>query len=95
MKVEVVRRGGIAGIALRATVDTASLPARVSVRVEAAVRGLPFGRPPSPPRHPDSFQYAFTLVDGDAAQTAVLDEAELPTALRPLIAAALKQASSG
>jgi hypothetical protein len=93
MHVEVVRRGGIAGIALRGTVDTAELPH--AGEAEAALRRLQFGRPPSPPRHPDGFQYEITVVDGDDRQSTVLDEAEVPAGLHPVIEAAVMRGRLG
>jgi len=89
MQVEVVRRGGIAGVTVRGTVDTAEFPPDVAAAAEAALRGLAFDRPPSPPRHPDSFQYAVSVVHGGTPRTAVLDEADVPPALLPLIDAAV------
>ncbi|HEY8836270.1 MAG TPA: protealysin inhibitor emfourin [Dehalococcoidia bacterium] len=95
MQVEVVRRGGFAGIPLRGTVDTARLsPDEVSA-AEAALQVLPFDRPPGTPRHPDSFQYEITVADGGRRRSAVVDEAELPAGLRPLVNAALSEGSPG
>lgn len=91
MHIEVVRRGGLAGITLRGAVDTAALTPDIATAGEAALRGLAFDRPASPPRHPDSFQYELTVVDGGTRRTSVLDEAELPEALRPIIDAAVAQ----
>jgi len=87
MRVEIVRRGGLAGIALRGAVDTTELPADVASRAEAALRALPFGQPPPPPRHPDSFQYQITLEDGDG-RSAVVNESDVSADLRPVIDAA-------
>jgi hypothetical protein len=91
MQVEVVRRGGLAGVTLRGAVDTAALGPDVAAAGEDALRGLESDRPAGSPRHPDSFQYELTVVDGGARQTTVLDEAELSAALRPIVDAALAQ----
>jgi hypothetical protein len=93
MQVEVVRRGGLAGVAVRGAVDTTDLPSDAAAGAEIALRALPFGRPPSPPRHPDSFQYEITVVNGSTRRTAVLDEANVPEGLRPLVDAAVARGS--
>ncbi len=89
MEVEVVRRGGFAGVAVRGTIDTAELPPDVAAAAEAALRALQFDRPPSPPRHPDSFQYEFSVVNGSTRRTVALDEADVPEGLRPIVDAAV------
>jgi hypothetical protein len=95
MEVEVVRRGGLAGMAVRGVVDTAALPPAEAAAAEAALRGLPFDRPPAPPRHPDSFQYQISVEDNGARRSVVLDETELPEALRPVVAAAIRGGQIG
>lgn len=91
MHVEVVRRGGIAGVALRATLETAELGADVRAPVEAAFAALPFDRPAEPPAHPDTFSYDITVHDGAAVRTATIGEAQLPPELRDLVAAAVRR----
>jgi hypothetical protein len=88
VRAEIVRRGGLAGIPLSGVVDTAQLPADIAARTEAALRALPFGRPPSPPRHPEGFQYEITLTEDGQRRSAVIDEAEVTDDLRPAIDAA-------
>jgi len=92
VRVEVARSGGFIGLTLRGEVDTTALPEPTATRVAEALRGLPFGRPPAPPRHPDSFRYEVTVVD-DGRRTAVLDEAQLPAELRPILDAAITAGS--
>jgi hypothetical protein len=93
MRVEVVRRGGLAGVALRGAVETAELPPETAAPAEAALRQLPFDGPPPTPRHPDSFTYAISVSQDDGStRTAMLDEAELPEGLRPLVEAAMGHA---
>jgi hypothetical protein len=89
MQVEVVRRGGIAGVTLRGVVDTAELTAAEAKTAEAALRALPFGRPPAAPRHPDSFQYEIAIVRDGVRRSIVLDEGQVPEELRPVIDAAV------
>ncbi len=90
MHVEVVRRGGIAGIALRATLETAELPADVRDPVEAALRALPFGRPPEPPPHPDTFAYDLAVTDEAGTRTVTVGESQLAPALHDVVAAAVR-----
>ena len=85
MRVTVVRRGGLAGVALRGDADTADLPAQV----EAAVRNLPAGKPAAAPSHPDGFQYEVSF----GGQSAVIDESEVNDDLRPLIEDAMSRAA--
>jgi hypothetical protein len=85
MKLEVVRRGGIVGLPFRGTVDTGTMPADQAQAVESAVKALRFGQPPSPARHPDSFQYEIALEQDGQRRSAVLDEADMPDALRSVV----------
>lgn len=95
MKVEVARTGGIVGIPFRATLDTAHLlPAKARL-IENAVQSLPFDQPPSNPRHPDAFQYEIVVDPDGGRQTATLDEADVPEALRLLINEAVTSGLSG
>ena len=91
MRVEVVRRGGVVGVALPGSIDPSELPPEVAREAVAALSGLPFGMPPVAPRHPDSLQYEITVVDGGERRRAVLDEAQVPPALQPLLKAALER----
>jgi hypothetical protein len=88
LKVQVVRRGGFAGISLRGQVDTADLGSGRAEAAEAALRRLAVGKAAAPPAHPDSFQYELTFPGGSVA----LDEGEICDDLRPLIDKALKDA---
>lgn len=85
MRVQVTRRGGVAGIALRATIDTTELPEDAAARVESALRGLPWGRPPPKPGLPDRFSYEFAMVEEGDDRSVVLGELELPAGLRPVL----------
>ena len=87
MHVQVVRRGGIAGVVLRGEADIAEL-AGVAGDVEGLLRSLPFGRRPAPTR-PDRFLYEITVTEGGRSRSAQLGESELPEGLRPLVDAAL------
>jgi hypothetical protein len=96
MHVRVTRRGGLAGILLRGELQTSELPAQQATLAEEALQKLPADRPPSPPRHPDGFQYeiAFSPPDG-AARSLVIDEAEVSDALRPVIETAMSRGTLG
>lgn len=87
MHIQVVRRGGIAGVTLRGEADSAEL-AGAGGDTEELLRSLPSGRSPSPGR-PDRFRYEITVTDGERSQTAHFNEDELPEGLRPIVRAAL------
>ncbi len=81
MRVRVVRRGGIAGVALETTVDTSELTD--AAQAESALRDLPWGRPATLPRHPDQFCYELSVAGGDRA--VLLSEDDVPVGLRPVL----------
>lgn len=85
MQVKVTRRGGIAGVALYAGLDTAQLAAAEASRAEAALRDLPWGRPAAEPTGADRFRYEMVIVEGDHERRVELGEGEIPDALRPLL----------
>ena len=84
MHIQVVRRGGIAGVTLRGETDTAEL----ADDAEELLRSLPSGDPASPGR-PDRFRYEITVTEAGRSQTAHFNEDELPKSLRPVVDAAL------
>jgi hypothetical protein len=86
MRVDVTRRGGLAGVALHATLDTAQLTGTDAPHVEAALRDLPWGRPIPASLGPDRFRYEMVTGEGDHVRRVVLSESEIPDALRPLLA---------
>jgi IMP dehydrogenase/GMP reductase len=92
MHIQVVRRGGIAGVTLRGEADSAEL-AGTAGDAEELLRSLPYGRPESPGR-PDRFRYEITVTDGERSQTAHVAETELPAGLRPLVSAALARGTA-
>jgi hypothetical protein len=96
MHVRVVRRGGLAGIALRGEVETTQLPGDQAKAIDAALRTLPADKPAAAPRHPDGFQYEIEFSEaGGEARSVSLDEAEVSEQLRPLVEAALKGGTLG
>ena len=87
MHIQVVRRGGIAGVTLRGEADSAELTGAAG-DAEELLRSLPSGPPPSGGR-PDRFRYEITVTDGGRSQTAHYNEDELPEGLRPVVKAVL------
>jgi hypothetical protein len=85
MRVDVTRRGGFAGIALHAVLDTAALAPADASRAEAALRDLPWDRPPVEPTGADRFRYEVVTLEGDHARRVELAEDEIPDPLRPLL----------
>jgi Emfourin len=82
MHIQVVRRGGIAGVTLRGEADSAELAG-----AEEVLRSLPSG--PASPGRPDRFRYEITVTEGERSQTAHFNEDELPEGLRPVVKAVL------
>jgi len=87
MHIQVVRRGGIAGVTLRGETDTAEL-AGAGRDTEELLRALPSGGPAVPGR-PDRFRYEITVTEAGRSQTAHFNEGELPEGLRPVVKAVL------
>ncbi|MGH3771951.1 MAG: protealysin inhibitor emfourin [Pseudonocardiaceae bacterium] len=85
MRVSVTRRGGLAGVALHATLDTAQLSVADAVSAEAALRGLPWGRQPGEPTGADRFRYELSTEEGGHERNVELGETEIPATLRPLL----------
>jgi len=87
MHIQVVRRGGIAGVTLRGEADSAEL-AGVGGDTEELLRALPSGGPAAPGR-PDRFRYEIIVTEAGRSQTAHFNEDELPQSLRPVVKAVL------
>jgi hypothetical protein len=85
MRVHVTRRGGLAGVALHAVLDTAQLGAAEATRAEAALRDLPWNRLPAEPTGPDRFCYEVVIAEGGHERHVELGETEIPDTLRPLL----------
>jgi hypothetical protein len=96
MHVNITRRGGLAGIPLRGDIETSELPPQQARLAEEALHRLSVGSSPTPPSHPDGFQYeiAFSPADG-TGRSLVIDESEISDALRPVIDTALGHATLG
>ena len=77
------RRGGFAGMAMRGSADTSAFAG-----ADAALQSR-VGTEAAPPAHPDEFRYEVSLGD----QTVSLGEDEITPELRPLIDAAMANAT--
>jgi len=83
VRVQIRRRGGLAGIALRADLDTAELGSQTATRVDEAVARLLTKTASAPTPLPDAFEYEITVPGrGDSV---VVGEHELPSDLEPLV----------
>jgi hypothetical protein len=96
MRIRVTRRGGLAGIPLHGEIDTSELPPEQARLAEDALHALPETAADTPPRHPDGFQYeiAFSPADGPA-RSMLIDEADVPDGLRPVIETAMGRGTLG
>jgi hypothetical protein len=91
-----VRSGGLAGIATEAEIDTADIDPREADEVLAGLDSVDLWslarRPPAPPGPPDAFRYVLEVERGDAQHRIALAEAEIPPALRPVLAVLSRRA---
>jgi hypothetical protein len=87
MRVEFRRSGGIAGIDMTANVDARELSAEQAQLVaELMSPGTAPAPPPGGAGAPDRFSYELTVTDGERTRTYDWQEAEVPEAVRPLLA---------
>jgi hypothetical protein len=83
MRIQIKRRGGLAGVTLRADLDTAELGSQTGAHVEEAVARLLTGTEAARTPHPDAFEYEITIPSrGDSVS---VGEHELPRELEPLV----------
>jgi hypothetical protein len=82
MRVRIRRRGGLAGVTLRADVDTSELDSATAARVEGALTRLTTTGPVSTP-HPDAFEYEIGIPE--RGQTVAFGEHNVPAELQPLV----------
>ncbi len=85
MRVHVTRRGGLAGVALHAALDTAQLSVVDAARAEVALRDLPWDRLPAQSTGTDRFRYEVVTEEGGHERQVELSETEIPATLRPLL----------
>ena len=91
VRLQIRRLGGIAGVRLRAELDTSDLPAEQAAAVEDAVRGLSGHLPSAPPR-PDAFRYEITQLDDPDSAAVSIDERDIPPVLGVAIEEVAKSA---
>jgi len=83
VRIQIERRGGLAGVTLRADVETTELDSDVAGRVEDALGRL-FETPRTPSAaHPDMFEYEIGVPG--RGQSVFVGEHDLPDGLRPLV----------
>ena len=89
MKVRVQRSGGLGGPIRSGSLDTEALDAAQKGQVEDALARVDLGelagRPPSPARGADRFQYALTVEDQGERHELLLNEPDVPEELRPVL----------
>jgi len=93
VRVQVTRRGGIAGISLHADLATSDLDAATAARVEEALDRLMDQPHVASAAQPDRFYYEITLPDRN--RTTSVAEQDLPTELTPLVEMLSKVGSVG
>ena len=89
MRIEFERSGGFAGLLVRASVDTAALPANEAGQLEEWVEQAGFFSLPErlrgAPSAADRFLYRLTIESGDRRHTVEMGESAVPPALSPLV----------
>ncbi len=83
MRVQIRRRGGLAGVALRADLDTSELDDESAARVNGAIAQLRSTTRTAPTPQPEAFEYEITVPD--RGEPILVGEHEVPNDLRPLI----------
>jgi hypothetical protein len=87
MRITVVRRGGLAGVALRGDADTSELSPPTATAAEEALKNLPSRGSEIAASHPDGFLYELSF-DGNSV---TLDESQISDDLRPIIESAMSK----
>jgi hypothetical protein len=100
LQIEFERSGGVAGVALRKSVDAGDLPQPEAEELRNLVERADIpalaerSRGPGPGR-PDRFQYDLTVTLDDRRYQMTVGEADLPESLRPLVDKLLTLARRG
>jgi hypothetical protein len=92
VQVQVVRRGGLAGVALHGEADTAELGGHQADTAEAALKKLTERQVAAQVGNPDSFQYEIAL---PGHTSIVLDESQVTPELQPLLDLAMTRGKLG
>ncbi len=89
IKIDLERSGGFAGVTLRASVDTAKLPAAEADQLAGLLARVDLDelarRPSGIPTAPDRFQYDLTVTRGGRRQHVTFGERAVTPELRPLL----------
>ena len=92
MQVKLVRSGGLSGLNLVATVDSAELPADQQEVVSALFLQDLRGSGVGPPGGADQFSYRLEIRHGDRTVRRYWQEPEVHERVRPLLASLTRQA---
>ena len=92
MKVKLVRSGGIAGLTMVASVDSADLPPDQQNVVSTLLTKDLRGSGASPPGAADQFTYRLEIHQGDRTVKRQWKEPEVHETVRPLLTALARQA---
>ncbi len=98
MRIEFERSGGVAGMRLRAAIDSASLPPDQARELDDLVTRARLDSVPAVgrgSRGADRFQYRLTVDRAGDTHTVVVDESAVPPSLAPLLDWLTKAARSG
>ena len=96
MRIALVRRGGVAGMARKSvlrTEDGSAQDREIRQLIDAAE--LPRFSEGTLRTGPDRLRYTLTIEDGDAHHSVTFDEEHTPAQLRPLMEAILRHAATG
>jgi hypothetical protein len=89
IRIDLERSGGFAGVTMRASVDTGTLPPDEAREIDRLVGQVDFAglarRPPAPPRGADRFHYDLTVRRGGERHHVSLPESAVPPELKPLL----------
>ena len=94
MRIALVRRGGVAGMARKSVLHTESgSPQDREIRQLIDAAELPRFSEGTLRTGPDRLRYTLTVEDGDARHSVTFDEEHTPPELRPLMEAILRHAA--
>lgn len=89
MRIHFERTGGIAGMRIKATIDTQRLPGDEAQEVQRLVETTGFFGLPAELRSPtpgmDQFHFILTIEAGERSHTVSVGDAAAPDELRPLL----------
>jgi hypothetical protein len=83
VRVQIKRCGGIAGVTVRADLETTDLDSKTAASVEKAIARLVDAPPTASAPHPDMFEYEIVLPERGVSVS--VPEHDMPDELAPLI----------